>query len=131
MRVHSTIELLGLCLMLGCYSPTAADLGGQWGGAHVNLVLADSGGTVEFDCGRGRIDPGWSLTAEGRFTAIGAFYAEGGPDPIAGRPPQAARYDGILLNSRLSLTVSLTDEGTRLGPFVLERNRTVQLFKCV
>ena len=131
MRGHSTFELLGLCLMLGCSTPTAADLEGQWGGAHVNLVLADSGGTVEFDCGRGTIDPGWSLTPAGRFAATGAFYQEGGPEPIAGRPPQSARYEGTLVNSRLTMTIFLTDAGTQIGPFVLERDRTVQLIKCL
>jgi hypothetical protein len=131
MRVSSILGLLTLCVVVGCSTPTTADLEGQWGGAHVNLILADTGGTVEFDCGRGTIDPGWSLTPEGRFAAIGAFYQEAGPEPIAGRPPQPARYEGTLLNSRLTLTVSLTDAGTRLGPFVLERGRTVQLIKCL
>jgi hypothetical protein len=130
MRVLSTLELLTLCVMMGCSTPTMADLVGQWGGTHVNLILADTGGTVEFDCGRGTIEPGWSLSPEGRFAAIGAFYQEAGPEPLVGRPPQPARYAGTLFNSRLTLTVSLTEAGTHLGPFVLERDRTVQLIKC-
>jgi hypothetical protein len=124
------LAVLALSFGVGCATPTATDLDGLWGGQHVNLTLADTGGAIEFDCGRGSIAPGWTLTREGRFTATGALYSEAGPEPIEGRPALPARYEGLLRNARLTLTVSLTDSGTRLGPFTLERGRTVQLIKC-
>jgi hypothetical protein len=102
---------------------------GQWGGDQVNLDLAQSGGTVEYACGAGTIDAGWTLEG-GRFTATGTQVTEGGPAPAGGFPSHPARYDGVLNGSRLLLTVTLTDAGTVLGPFHLVRGSTVQLVKC-
>jgi hypothetical protein len=121
---------LALCLALGCASPTAPDAIGQWGGTHANLTLTEIGGTVEFDCGSGVIDPGWILSASGRFAATGVFFHGGGPEPIEGRPPVPAHYSGIFRDSRLTLTITLTGEEVPLGPFELERGRTAALTKC-
>lgn len=123
--------LTSVTLAAACSTPTAADLAGQWGADHVNLTLADTGGTVEFDCAYGSIAPAWTFTPEGRFTASGHYATQGGPQAIQGPPPHPARYEGRLRGSTLTLTITLMDTNTKLGPFALERGRTAILVKCV
>ena len=82
-------------LLAACSDPGAPELSGQWGGAEVNLKLTASGGVVEYACGYGVIDSGWSLAASGRWHANGAHYTGGGPQPLpGGGMPHPAVYSG-------------------------------------
>jgi hypothetical protein len=128
MRV-STL-LVGL-VALGCFSPTAPDVLGTWGGQDASLVLSTSGGTVSYPCGAGTIDSGWTLSAGGRFVASGEHFFGGGPLPPQGRPPHPARYVGQVEGHNLTLAVTLTDLNQTLGPFYLVRGGPVVVEQCV
>jgi len=118
-------------LIVGCGSPTAASILGDWGGSQASLTLARSGGTLSYPCGAGTIDSGWSIAADGRFTASGRHYFGGGPVPSQGRPPHPATYTGSVAGDDLTLTVTLIDLEQKLGPFHLVRGGPPVPEQCV
>ena len=122
-------------LMGGCSDgPTEpADLTGQWGAPHLALVLTEEGGTLEYDCAHGTIDPGWTVSDEGRFLGAGEHVQEHGV-PIAEDEvvvPRPARYEGRLRGDNLRLTITLTDSARVVGTFDLKRGETGPVFKCL
>jgi hypothetical protein len=128
MRI-STLVLLPLAL--GCYSPTAPDALGTWGGQEASLVLAASGGELSYACGAGTVDAGWTLSREGQFVASGEHFFGGGPVPPQGRPPHPARYSGRVQGDDFTLTVTLTDLKQTLGPFHLVRGGPSVFEQCL
>lgn len=122
--------VLGL-VALACRSPTAPAVLGTWGGRQASLVLADSGGAVSYRCGSSTIDSAWTLSPAGQFSATGRYYFGGGPVPPGGGTPHPARYSGQILGSTLTLTVTLTDLGSTLGPFILVRDGPPVIQLCV
>lgn len=109
-------------LIVACSSLTESDLVGQWGSEQASLVLQRSGGTVSYQCGAGTVDSAWTIGADGDWLATGQHYFGGGPDPVGGRPPHPARYDGHLTGAGLDFTVTLPDLEQTLGPYHLTRN---------
>jgi len=106
---------------------------GDWGGEHVQLQLEDAGGTLEYDCAYGTIDPGWTLTDDGEFTGTGEHViGHGGPvregEVLPARP---ASYDGMVEDDRMSLTVTLSDSAQVIGTFQLQRGSDGQLVRCL
>lgn len=95
---------------------------GSWGGQTASLQLTTSDGTISYQCGTGTIDPGWTLSADGRFSATGQHYFGGGPVSAEGRPPHPAHYSGSVQGDNLALTVTVTDLGQTLGPFQMTRD---------
>lgn len=123
----------GLCLLLpvlACSSPTAPDLDGAWGGTGASLTITAAGGTIQYQCGAGTIDPGWTVSAEGEFSGTGQHYVGGGPVPAEGRPPHPARYAGRVDGSVFTVTVTLTDLDQALGPYRLVRGGPVVTEIC-
>lgn len=113
-------------------SPTGPVPPGDWGGQHIGMVVNNSGATIEYDCARGTIDEAL-VAADGRFTAIGIHIREhGGPvreGEIADKHP--ARYDGRTDGKTMTLDVTLTDTGEKLGTFTLQRGASPNVFKCL
>lgn len=101
---------------------------GNWGGPSVNLTVTASGGTIEFDCGRGSVDQPMVLDSNGRFDVAGTFIREGGP---AKENPDRipARYIGRTDGKTMALTVTIGD--TTVGPLTLTFGTQTRLFKCV
>jgi hypothetical protein len=116
-----------------CSDITAPDVVGEWGGPHLALVLTDNGGTLEYDCAHGTVEPGWTISSEGLLTASGEHVQEHGGPVREGEDvvPRPARYDGFLSGDRLLLTVTLTDSARVLGTFDLERGKTGPVYKCL
>jgi hypothetical protein len=123
--------LVLLTLALACFTPTAPDALGTWGGQEASLVLTPSGGTLSYPCGAGTIDSAWTLSRTGRLLASGQHFFGGGPVPPQGRPPHPARYSGQVQGNELTLTVTLTDANQTLGPFHLVRGGPAVVEQCV
>ena len=103
---------------------------GDWGGEHVRLTVADTGGKIEFDCAHGSLDGPLALDTEGHFDVKGNLTGEGGPvmkDETANARP--ARYRGQTDGQSMSLEVTLGG-GESAGTFSLARNRAAKLVKC-
>lgn len=130
--MRSWICCAGLMAVLACASPspTAPPAAGTWGGAEASLTLGRFGGTVQYLCGAGTIDPGWRLSGDGTFAATGQHYFGGGPVPIGGRPPHPAEYSGQIVGAVFTLTVTVTDVPATLGPFQLVRDGPIVSELC-
>ncbi len=106
---------------------------GTWGGEHIAMTVTDSGATVEYDCARGSIDEPLRADAAGTFSARGVHInLHGGPavvdEPVDRHP---ASYTGTSDGTTMSLRVRLTDSGDSLGPFLLRRDATPRLYRCL
>lgn len=124
--------LLGALLVLwACQSPTSSGAVGSWGGSQASLELSHAGGTITYQCGNGTIAPGWTLAADGSFSATGEHYFGGGPVPSGGRPPHAATYSGKVNGGHMSLTVTVPDAGVTIGPLDLVRGGPTVTQMCV
>jgi hypothetical protein len=119
--IHPMTTLLCLAV-LACADPTAPETSGRWGGPDATLVLAASGGSVEYACGTGTVDPGWRVGEDGRWTATGQHFTGGGPVSNEGRPPHAATYAGTFRGDDLTFTVAVPDLAAVLGPFRVKRD---------
>lgn len=120
-----------LLAALSCTSPTEPAATGSWGGTLVSLVLRTDGGDLTYQCGTGTIAPGWSLAADGTFSATGEHFYGGGPMPSGGGTPHPATYTGHVDGDHMTLTVTVTDTDTVLGPYELVRDGPTVSEMCV
>jgi hypothetical protein len=111
-----------LFLFIGCSSPVAPAVDGQWGSNQAGLVITRAGGSVTLQCGTGTIDAGWTLTPDGDFSASGMTYAGGGPEPVGGRPPRPSVFTGRVSGDTFRLSIVVTATNTTIGPLVMQRN---------
>lgn len=123
-----------LLLAAGCASvpPAGVPLTGRWGGKHVGLDLAPSGGTLDYDCAAGRIDGPVLPRPDGTFQVSGTHTpGTGGPERQGVVPPSfAARYDGSVRGDRMTLQVQV-ENGVLVGPFTLRRGVEPMLMRCL
>ena len=104
---------------------------GTWAGEHIVMEVAGSGATVEFDCAHGTLDAPLALDNRGRFDIAGTFTPErGGPTRDSAPRAVPARYTGSLLDSILTITVTLTESKDSVGVFTLRHGARPKLFKC-
>jgi len=119
---------------------------GEWGGARISLTVTKEGATVEYDCGNGTIDQRVELDIDGRFDVRGTHEDENGGSPseisatddegkvspadTSAKNRRPARYTGRVDGRTLSLTVTLTDDGSTFGKFVLTKGASARLNKC-
>ena len=129
--VACCLSLVGAAGSCGS-SPTGPVPLGGWGGQHIGLVVTDSGAKIEYDCAHGTIDQAL-VTADGVFTALGTHYREHGGPVREGEPTDShpARYDGRTDGKSMTLDVTLTDTGEKLGTFKLEHGASPTVFKCL
>ena len=107
---------------------------GSWGGVGVSARVTETGAHFEFDCAFGSTDGPIRLDENGAFAATGGYAFElGGPRTKDSPSPNKheALFEGRVEDERMTLTITLSEQGRTLGPFELERNRRAQLDKCV
>jgi hypothetical protein len=108
------------------------NLGGQWGGPHISLLLEGGLGTVEYDCASGTIDTVIYPARDGHFTATGTHRpGQGGPVRVGQIfKSYRATYSGTVEKDQMTLSAKLED-GTTIGPFSLVRGAQGQLTRCL
>jgi hypothetical protein len=106
---------------------------GVWGGEHVNLVVTNAGGALEYDCAHGTIDQPLVTDSSGRFELAGTHTREHGGPIRSGEKPDKhpARYAGTTDGQTMALTVTLTDSAAPVGTFTLTRGRIGRILKCL
>ena len=117
--------------LAACNDITAPELEGKWGSPDATLTLSMLGGSVEYACGAGTIDPGWNLDSKGKWTATGRHSAGGGPAPIDGRPSHPATYAGTLERDVLTFFVEVPELDLKMGPFQVVRGADGVSEMCV
>lgn len=112
---------------------SGVQLSGTWGGPHVVLTVLEGRAVLDYDCAHGTLDEPLRLDAGGRFQANGVHVREHGGPIREGEVPDAhpALYTGRSDGREMTLTVTLTDSGERLGTFSLVRGQAGFLTKCL
>ena len=136
MRFVPSLFALGGVVLQGCSAGSAiwssgAPLSGQWGGAHADLTLTASGGTISYDCAHGGLGAPAVPDAQGAFSVDGVHVPEHGGPVRVGEVPDTlpARYLGQLRGDRMTLRVLVGAD--TLGPFDLQLGGSPQLFRCL
>ena len=127
------------CLMLAavaCSSPISPGdhvAVGTWGGEHVVLDVTADRGRIEYDCAHGDLAGSLAVDRGGRFDVTGTHTPEhGGPVREDEKPTsRPARYSGRVEGRRMTLTVTLADNGDILGTFALTQGVAGRLTKCL
>lgn len=105
---------------------------GLWGAEHIELIAESDQVLIEYDCARGTINSALIPDSGGQFDILGNFTPGSGPVNLNAPPDvRPARYQGRVLGNRLELTVTLTDTGDDIGPFVLVRGEPGYFYKCL
>jgi hypothetical protein len=83
------------------------------------MIVNESGASLEYHCAHGTIDEPISLDENGEFDVIGVHVRErGGPTRLGEIPDEhPARYKGYIKGNVMTLTVTLTDSGQKVGEF--------------
>jgi hypothetical protein len=122
-----------ILLVAGCTTAPAAPIPvtGDWGGTHIGLHLGVSGGTIDYDCAAGTIEP-IVPGPGGRFTAAGTHVTGFGGPEIEGQihPTYRVRFSGRVAGERMTLE-GRVENGVQLGPFALRRGAEAGIFRCL
>lgn len=106
---------------------------GEWGGDRVGLTVSATGGTLQYGCASGTIDQRIVAGTDGRFAVMGTHTkGHGGPvfqNEIPDRHP--ATYAGWTDGETLTLTITLTDTGERLGSYSVSRGQPARITRCL
>lgn len=136
MRMEQVVLLLGLSALCGCStaggpSRSGAPIVGRWSGAHAELTLTESGGTIGYDCAHGGLYSPVVPSGTGDFDVLGVHVREqGGPSRIGEVPDSLpARFIGQLSGDRMRLRVLVGID--TLGPFDLQLGAASQLVRCL
>ncbi len=135
-RIISILVLAFILLLAACGDgsiPSGTKIEGLWGAEHIELVADSGGALVEYDCAIGTIDSVLILDANGEFDLVGTHTLGGGPVNLNDPPPNAlpARFQGRVQGNRLELTVTLTNTGDVIGPYILVRGEPGLLYRCL
>jgi len=138
MRSKRTITILFLSIILplvACISDSinpGTKIEGLWGAEHLELVADSEGAQLEYDCAVGTIDSALILDANGEFDLLGTHTVRGGPVNL-NDPPEAqpARFQGRLRGDRLEISVRLINTGDVIGPYILVRDESGLLYRCL
>jgi hypothetical protein len=105
---------------------------GLWGGQNVQLDVTEDGANVRFSCAHGKIEQPLTLDAEGHFSVKGTFVAEGMGPTHEDNPPksQPAVFKGVVHNSSMTLTVTVTDAKEEGGSFELTQGQPGRIRRC-
>lgn len=104
---------------------------GVWGGSNILLDVSEVGARIEFACAHGTLTEPLVLQ-DGRFDVKGTFVRERGGPIREGAEEKGvpARYRGEVEGERMTLTFSLTADGSDGETFTLTKGVQPRLFKC-
>jgi hypothetical protein len=101
---------------------------GQWGGEQVTLSVGSDKAVLRLGCAQGEFAAPVRLDGSGRFSTAGLFTAfTGGPSTSAERPVEA-RYEGVIEDGRLTLTVR---HGASTDSYSLTHGMQTKVIRCL
>ena len=132
--MRRSLLLLALLGPVGCLDPEmSTSVLGEWGGEHLGLIATAQGAQLEFDCATGRTTEAITPDGAGRFSVAG-FHSPGHGGPIREDEETVelpARFDGTVRGDLMTISITLTEQATTLGPFTLLRGASPRVFKCL
>ncbi len=134
-RILSILALSLILILVACGEsapPPGTMLEGLWGTEHLELVANSDGALLEYDCAIGTIDSALILDANGEFDLVGTHTLGGGPVNLNDLPDATrARFQGRMMGNRLELTITLTNTGDVIGPYILVYGEPGLLYRCL
>ena len=131
MRPRNIIPRFALAACASLAAP-GVPVTGQWGGAHIGLILTETGGSIEYDCASGRLTEPLIPGHGGIFQVQGTHTPGHGGPAIEGEvlPTYRVRFNGTVRGDRLTLS-GRVENGVVLGPFTLRRDAEPGIFRCL
>lgn len=123
--------ILSLIVIAACYSNPSdpiTEIKGTWGGDNAGLITTDTSAHIHIGCTLGDTKSPIRPDARGNFDVTGTYNVDAYPVDRGIIHP--ARFTGTVAGDRLTLTVTLTDDGRRLGPVKLERGKEPKMGPC-
>jgi hypothetical protein len=126
-----------LAFALACTASNAGSVDGKlaigtWGGDNAGVIVIDSMAHVLIACTYGDIPGRVMLDAGGRFSLAGNYQLHA--YPIVVRPTMPAQFTGRVEDSRMTITVTVTDtienKVTTLGPASVVLGHDPQMGVC-
>jgi hypothetical protein len=113
-------------------SPQQRVANGIWGGQNVHMDVTEDGANIRFSCAHGKIEQPLTLDVEGHFSVKGTFVAEGMGPTHEDNPPksQPALFKGVVRDSSMTLTVTITDAKEEGGTFELTQGQSGRIRRC-
>ncbi|MFH1570918.1 MAG: hypothetical protein ABIL09_23190 [Gemmatimonadota bacterium] len=130
------LPLLAVALGLaacGHDDPAGPLASGVWGGQGVRLDLTDSGGTLTFDCGGGRLLAPLAPDRGGHFRVQGE-YLPGQPGPVRQDEvpePWPAVYAGTVSDGGMALSVYVEGKDAPWATYALRPGEEPLLHLCL
>lgn len=107
-------------------SPTLAT--GTWGGQQVTLFVDEARAVLKLGCAEGEFAAPVRLDRKGQFALDGTFSAAGGGPSTPDDRPVKSRYEGVLKDGRLSLTVR---HGASVETYQLDHGVQSKVIRCL
>lgn len=101
---------------------------GSWGGEQVALTVGKEKAVLRLGCAGGEFAAPIRLDDQGRFSLSGVFTAFGGGPSTASERPAEARFDGVVENGRLRLTVR---HGASIENYQLTHGVQAKVIRCL
>lgn len=105
---------------------------GKWGGTSIGLSVEETTVTIEFDCATAEITRNLMIDKTGNFSTEG-IYIRRSPGALRVKfPPKRApaRFEGKISGKTMTLKITLTETGEKIGDFTLQRGKTPTIRKC-
>ena len=105
---------------------------GQWGSTGISMTVTADGATIEFDCARAKITGPITVDASGQFSATGIYVQEhGGPVYVGDDQGRPALFTGTTDGTKLSLTITYTDDNSNVGSWTVTFGTQGRIVKCM
>lgn len=105
---------------------------GRWGGQGISVLASDTQVTLGFNCAFGTISKKVMLI-NNLFLEKGTYTQLTGNIPVNANPPepQIVQYEGYLSVNNLSLTIKSEDGKTVIGKYMIVKNETGKVIRCM
>lgn len=105
---------------------------GRWGGQGISVLASDTQVILDFDCASGTINKKVMLS-NNLFLEKGNYTQFAGNVPINANPPEPkiVQYEGNLSGNNLSLTIKSEDGKTVIGKYIIVKNETGKIIRCM
>jgi hypothetical protein len=121
----TVIAVLAACSGTGA---PITEITGTWGGDNAGLIASDTSAHVHIGCTLGDTDSPIHPLADGSFEAAGKYNVDAYPVDRGIFHP--ARFFGRIDGNRMTLSVTLTDNGRLLGPVTLTYGKEPKMGPC-
>jgi hypothetical protein len=104
---------------------------GQWGGEGVSMTVTANGAHIEFSCAHADIAQPITVDASGQFNVTGTYVQEHGGPSLPDEKGRPARFTGTTDGTKMSMTVTYTDDNSTVGSWTLVFGAPGKVVKCM